>query len=265
MFGFFPPSSSDTFLNIGAHVSATLRPVTVPPVNEIVPIFGCAVIGRADIWPGAVHDVEHAVRQAGFATNLAQQVGRHRRQLARLGDGGVAARDGGRDFPAQQIERQIPGRDQSGDAARLAQRVIEGDAIGDVRFVLRVQDRRREEAEIAEAARGMSRLRASESGLPVSIDSARASFSRSRSIRSAMRRRMRDRSAAGVRDQLGERFLRRGDGQFDIATVAVRDLRIRLARRRLDVVEIFAADRLDELAVDEVLNLFECCHTRALQ
>src|SRR6266446_3166267 len=51
------------------------------------------------------------------------------------------------------------------------------------------------------AARGMSRERASESGLPVSIDSARASFSRSRSIRSAMCRRIFDRSAAGFFDQ----------------------------------------------------------------
>src|SRR5207248_5609296 len=51
------------------------------------------------------------------------------------------------------------------------------------------------------AARGMSSVRASESGLPVSIDSALASFSRSRSIKSPMRRRIRDRSAANVRDQ----------------------------------------------------------------
>src|SRR5947207_6441112 len=50
----------------------------------------------------------------------------------------------------------------------------------------------------------MSRLRASESGLPVSIDSARASFSRSRSMRSAMRRRRRERSAAGVLDQVSK-------------------------------------------------------------
>src|SRR2546423_6761662 len=54
------------------------------------------------------------------------------------------------------------------------------------------------------AARGMSRLRASESGLPVSIDSARASFSRSRSMRSAMRRRRRERSAAGIFDQVSK-------------------------------------------------------------
>src|SRR2546423_3448687 len=56
------------------------------------------------------------------------------------------------------------------------------------------------------AARGMSRLRASEGGWPVSIDSARANFSRSRSIRSAMRSNRPERSAAGVRDQSGNAF-----------------------------------------------------------
>src|SRR5688572_25221 len=35
MFGFFPPSSSDSFLNIGAAVRAISSPVLVPPVNEI--------------------------------------------------------------------------------------------------------------------------------------------------------------------------------------------------------------------------------------
>ncbi len=47
MLGFFPPSSSETFLKSGAHVSATRLPVTVPPVNEMVPTFGCAVMA----WP----------------------------------------------------------------------------------------------------------------------------------------------------------------------------------------------------------------------
>src|SRR3954471_6471373 len=35
MFGFFPPSSSDSFLNIGAAVRAISSPVFVPPVNEM--------------------------------------------------------------------------------------------------------------------------------------------------------------------------------------------------------------------------------------
>src|SRR5207248_6251846 len=51
MFGFLPPSSSETFLNNGAHASATLRPVTVPPVNEMVLIFGCAVMAAPTLGP----------------------------------------------------------------------------------------------------------------------------------------------------------------------------------------------------------------------
>src|SRR5437879_13453408 len=51
MFGFLPPSSSETFLNNGAHASATFLPVTVPPVNDIVPIFGCAVIAAPTFGP----------------------------------------------------------------------------------------------------------------------------------------------------------------------------------------------------------------------
>src|SRR6266404_606459 len=79
------------------------------------------------------------------------------------------------------------------------------------------------------AARGMSRERASESGLPVSIDSARASFSKSRSIRSAMRKRIFDRSAAG-------------------------DLGIRLSCGGLDVVEKASALRFNKLTANEVLD-----------
>src|SRR6516165_595090 len=36
--------------------------------------------------------------------------------------------------------------------------------------------------------------------------------------------------------------------------VAVRDLRVRLASRRFDVIEIFSADRFDEFAVDKVAD-----------
>src|SRR5207248_7434749 len=51
MFGFLPPSSSETFLNNGAAASATFFPVTVPPVNEIVVILGWAVIAAPTFGP----------------------------------------------------------------------------------------------------------------------------------------------------------------------------------------------------------------------
>src|SRR3989441_4212545 len=50
----------------------------------------------------------------------------------------------------------------------------------------------------------MSTVRAAESGFPESIDSARASFSRSRSIRRASRRSSFDLSTTGVTDQVGK-------------------------------------------------------------
>ena len=55
-------------------------------------------------------------------------------------------------------------------------------------------------------ARGISNERASEMDLPVSIDSERANFSRSRSIKSAIRRRKRERSVVGFFDQSHNAF-----------------------------------------------------------
>src|SRR5207247_387516 len=80
----------------------------------------------ADIWPGAMHDIEHAVWQTGLTRNLAQHESGHRCQLARLRDGRVADGNCGRDFPAQQIKRKIPWRNQARDAAWLARRVGRG-------------------------------------------------------------------------------------------------------------------------------------------
>jgi len=63
-----------------------------------------------------------------------------------------------------------------------------------------MQDRRCKEL------KGISSVRASEIGCPVSIDSARANFSGSRSIESAIRSRKRDRAAAGFFDQSRKAF-----------------------------------------------------------
>ena len=66
---------------------------------------------------------------------------------------------------------------------------------------------------------------------------------------------MRERSAAGVRDQSGKAFSAAATASSTSRVSLSGDLRIWFARRRLDVVEILAADRLNELPVDEVLNL----------
>ena len=42
MVAFLPPNSNDNFLNKGAAVLATIRPVDVPPVKDIPPTSGCS-------------------------------------------------------------------------------------------------------------------------------------------------------------------------------------------------------------------------------
>src|ERR1700730_2629948 len=98
----------------------------------------------ADIYSSPMYDVEHAARQTGFTANLTEKVRGHRCEFAWLGDSSVADRNGGRDFPTQQIKRQIPRRNQTNHTARLAECVIERDVIGDVRFVFGVENGSRE-------------------------------------------------------------------------------------------------------------------------
>src|SRR5205823_13730818 len=95
-----------------------------------------------------MHEIKNTIWETGFAYGFAEQVSSHRSQFAWLCDCRVADRDCGRDFPAQQIQRQIPGRDESGDAARLTQRVVKRNVVGDVRFRFGVQDRSREKPEV---------------------------------------------------------------------------------------------------------------------
>src|SRR5947208_3374215 len=109
----------------------------------------------ADIWSSSVHYVEDTVWKTGLLRDFAKHVSRHRCQLAWFSYGDVTDRDGGRNFPAQQIERQVPRRNQSGDAARLTRRIVESDVVGDMGFRLGVQDRGREETKVGDGPRNV--------------------------------------------------------------------------------------------------------------
>ena len=52
MFGFLPPNSNDSFLNLGAAIEAILSPALVLPVNDIALMAGCETI--ASPQPGPV-------------------------------------------------------------------------------------------------------------------------------------------------------------------------------------------------------------------
>ena len=51
IFGFFPPNSKDSFLNLLAAEAATFDPVLVPPVNEMPNISSCSTIGFPTVSP----------------------------------------------------------------------------------------------------------------------------------------------------------------------------------------------------------------------
>jgi molybdopterin molybdotransferase len=208
----------------------------------------------ADSRPRAMDDVENALWQTGFARDLAQHASRHWRELARFGDGGVA--DGNRrgDFPAQQIERKIPRRDQPGDAAWLAQRIIERDVIGDVRFRFGMQDRGCEKSKIADCARDVERTR--ERDRLTGIDRLRACKLLEIALDQISYPQQKTRAfACRLFGPIGKDLFSRSDREIDIAGVAVRHLRVGFASRRFNIVEISTANRLGKFAVDKILNL----------
>ncbi len=51
IFGFLPPSSNESFLNIGEAIEAILSPALVLPVNEIALISLCFTIASPQLFP----------------------------------------------------------------------------------------------------------------------------------------------------------------------------------------------------------------------
>ena len=73
----------------------------------------------ADLLAQARQIIEHAGRQAGFVEELGQVPGDDRRLLGRLQDDGVAGDERGDRHAGGDRQREVPGRDDHGDAARM--------------------------------------------------------------------------------------------------------------------------------------------------
>ncbi len=103
--------------------------------------------GLADLATQAVQEVEDPRRRPDLGEEARQAVRGQRRQLAGLGDEGIAHRQGRRDLPGQQVERQVPGGDQADHAEGLAQGVVQR-PLHVVGVVAVVADGAGEEAEV---------------------------------------------------------------------------------------------------------------------
>jgi hypothetical protein len=74
----------------------------------------------AELAAGSGHEIDHALRQAGFLQGLHQPPGAERRGAGGLQHHGVAADQRGRQFPRRDGAGKIPRRDQAHHADRLA-------------------------------------------------------------------------------------------------------------------------------------------------
>jgi hypothetical protein len=125
-----------------------------------------------------------------------------------------------------------------------------------MRFGFRVQNCRCKEAKIARGARNIQCARQRKRLARVDRFGARQFFQITLNQVGDTEQKFRS-LCCGFFRPINKRLLCRRDSAFDVADVASRDLRIRFASRRLDIVEVFSADWLYELTVNEVLDLRE--------
>ena len=175
----------------------------------------------ADNGPRAGDEVEDAGRQAGVDEALDQAKRRQRRGRRRLEDDGVAVDERRRHLPGGDGDGEVPGRDRSHHAERLAaaeqhrvRRVGRQDVAAEA-----ASPRRRSSAGCPRA-RTTSPV-ASASVLPSSRVSVRATSSRRSVSRSAALNRMASRAGAGVAAHVGKASAAAAAAWAASATVAL--------------------------------------------
>ena len=94
------------------HVSPTLLPVSVEPVNETSATSGCSTIA-APILARAVHQLDHFRRQPRLEQDLHEHVPRVRHIFGRLEDHRVSAEERREDLPRRDRQREVERRDDA--------------------------------------------------------------------------------------------------------------------------------------------------------
>ena len=124
MFGLLPPSSNVTrFSSTRAAACMMSLPVSVEPVNATLSTSRVLARCRAGGLAVAGHDVDHAVREAGFLRQLAM-----RRRVSGVCSAGFItivqpARERRAPLPRHHQQREVPRDDLPDDADRLVPRV----------------------------------------------------------------------------------------------------------------------------------------------
>ena len=193
----------------------------------------------------ALHDVDHALRQARLHAQFREGDGRQRRLFRRLEDHGAAGRKRRRDLPRQHQQREVPRNDLAADAGRRHAGKLALDQLRPAGVVVEVA---RDEGDV-DVARLADRL---------AVVDGFEHRQEARMLLHLARQRVEEGRAlvpGPVRPAL-ERRARRRDGLVDRLLAGGRQAGDRLAGRRLDDVEAPLAVLSGEGAVDEMPELF---------
>ena len=208
----------------------------------------------AGILAESVHEVEDALRQPRLFEDPRPQRRRQGSELGRLQHDRVAGREGGAELPRLEHERRVPRRDEPRDADRLAVDVVDLAARHLVGVVGLRHDQVGEEPEVlGRAPRLPERLRDRQARVEA-LELGEPGIPRLDDVGDAVQ----DpgalaRQHPGPRS-LGERAPRSRDGPVDVGLLAGGGLQVDLVRDRVEHVERVAVGRVDELAVDVVLD-----------
>ncbi len=206
----------------------------------------------AGILAESVDEVEDALGQPCLLEDARPQRGRERRELGRLEHDRVACRERGTELPRLEHERRVPGRDEPGDADRLAVDVVDLTPRHLERVVGLGDDQVGEEAEVLGRASCLTeRLRDGQARVE-RLEFGEAGVARLDDVCDAVQdagplARQHPRPRA-----LGEGAAGGGDGTLDVGLLAGGRRHIRLVGDGVEDVERVAVDRVDERAVDVV-------------
>ena len=121
MLALLPPSSRVTRFTWSAQPAMICLPTSVEPVKQTLRTSGWVTNRSPTTEPLPGQHGEHALGQARLERQLADPDRRQRRDLGRLEHDRVAGRQRGRESPAGDGHREVPGHDHADHAERFAE------------------------------------------------------------------------------------------------------------------------------------------------
>lgn len=195
-----------------------------------------------------MHDIQDARRHAHLDADFRKFEGSHGRDFRGFANHAVAGRQRRRDFPGEQIKRQVPRRNAARHASGAAQRVVYGTVLHDVRFAGKMQDRAGIKPEVAGRTRDVDIFG---QGNRLAIVNR---FSAGKVVQVGLNElgNAHQKIAAGFDGRGGparKRGTRRCYRVPDVTCIRVRRARVNLAGCRLVVVEVVPGIGWEQLAV----------------